>query len=451
MYAVRMSPTEQAKTSKFRLANEASSTFLLATAFVWYLCAFEFLQNISNSQYSTEQSLIVITVNFIAFAIAAFAGSNLPQVCKNRKTILKFWIIGGILISLLFGIPDFVNYSTIVFLSSLVGAYFGFGMPTFMGYFTANTEYHTRGKFGGLAVLLIVLSFAAITFIAGSQTFIISTALAVWLALGLLCVLYVNPPEKTPEIKNKVSFRTIITNRTFILYIVPWLMLSLINDLTMQINANYFTNIQLSNHLVIENVLAGFSAVVCGFLADRQGRKRLALIGFALLGLGYAALGLFNDNSLAAWFYICVDGIAWGAFTALFLIIVWGDIAQNRNGEKYYVLGVLPYLFSTFAGSTLGAFMSQVVPEITIFSFAAFFLFSATLPLFYAPETLPEKTMKDRELKNYIEQAKNKAAKDKEKKRKKQEASEPKKDGDETNFDNSEEYEEAKKLAEKYY
>ena len=50
-------------------------------------------------------------------------------------------------------------------------------------------------------------------------------------------------------------------------------MLSLINDLTMQINANYFNNLQLSNYLMIENLLAGFSAVVCGFLADRQGRN----------------------------------------------------------------------------------------------------------------------------------------------------------------------------------
>ena len=46
MYAVRMPPTELAKMSKFKLSYEIASTFLLATAFVWYLCAFEFLQNV---------------------------------------------------------------------------------------------------------------------------------------------------------------------------------------------------------------------------------------------------------------------------------------------------------------------------------------------------------------------------------------------------------------------
>jgi MFS family permease len=447
MYAVRMSPTELAKSSKLRLSYEMASTFLLATAFVWYLCAFEFLQNVSSAVYSSSQSLIVITVNFIAFAFAAFVGSNLSQVCNNRKTILKFWIIGGILISLLFGILDFADYSIIVFLSILVGAYFGLGMPTFLGYFKANTTSTNRGKFGGFTVLLIVLSIATINIIAGSQTFILSSILAAWLAIGLTCILHVNQPEKIDELKQKVSFKSVISNKTFILFIIPWLMLSLINDLTMQINANYFNNLQLSNYFIIENVLAGFSAVVCGFLADRQGRKRLALMGFALLGLGYAALGLFSGNSLAAWFYICVDGIAWGSFTALFLITVWGDIAQDKSSEKYYVLGVLPYLFSTFAGSTLGAYMSQVVSETTVFSFAAFFLFSATLPLFYAPETLSEKVLKDMDLMSYVEKAKKKAASETKKKKTetKEDAEEPKAPEDDSN------YEEAKKLAEKYY
>jgi hypothetical protein len=42
---------------------------------------------------------------------------------------------------------------------------------------------------------------------------------------------------------------------------------------------------------------------------------------------------------------------------------------------------------------------------VTAFSFASFFLFLAVIPLMYAPETLPEKTIKDRELKSYLEKA----------------------------------------------
>jgi len=43
-------------------------------------------------------------------------------------------------------------------------------------------------------------------------------------------------------------------------------------------------------------------------------------------------------------------------------------------------------------------------------------LFLAIIPLLYAPETLPEKSMKDRELKNYLETAQKFAQKETEKK-----------------------------------
>ena len=71
----------------------------------------------------------------------------------------------------------------------------------------------------------------------------------------------------------------------------------------------------------------------------------------------------------------------------------------------------------------------------------------AVLPLIYAPETLPEKNIRDRDLKNYIEKAQKLVAKetsseeDKNKNREKEEDSE----------ESSEENDEARKLAEKYY
>ena len=157
--------------------------------------------------------------------------------------------------------------------------------------------------------------------------------------------------------------------------------------------------------MLIETVLAGASAIICGFLADKKGRKRLALVGFVLLGVGYASLGLFNGNYFAAWFYVCVDGVAWGAFSMLFLVTIWGDIAQEKSSEKYYFLGVLPYLFSRLAVGLTGAYIVDYVQEVTVFSFAAFFLFVAVLPLVYAPETLPDKILKNLDLNSYVNKA----------------------------------------------
>jgi hypothetical protein len=46
------------------------------------------------------------------------------------------------------------------------------------------------------------------------------------------------------------------------------------------------------------------------------------------------------------------------------------------------------------------------------FSFASLFLFIAVLPLIYAPETLPEKKIQERQIRKYAEEAKKLAQKE---------------------------------------
>jgi hypothetical protein len=64
----------------------------------------------------------------------------------------------------------------------------------------------------------------------------------------------------------------------------------------------------------------------------------------------------------------------------------------------------MPFLLSNLISALVRPFV-EVVPITASFSLASFFLFLAILPLLYAPETLPEKVMKNRELKSYIEKA----------------------------------------------
>jgi MFS family permease len=265
------------------------------------------------------------------------------------------------------------------------------------------------------------------------MTLVTATSLALWLFLGLICLMTLKPPEQKSEQNGKVSYRSVISNKTFLLYLIPWFLFSLINDLTMQINTNYFSNPSFpsyfaNNYLIVENILAGAVAIIFGFLADKKGRKRLALIGFALLGTGYASLGLFYGNHFAAWFYVCADGVAWGAFSMLFLVTLWGDIANGKNGEKYYVLGILPYLFSNFIRFSLGAYISQNISESTVFSFASFFLFVSILPLVYAPETLSDKIIRHLDLNSYVNEVLDKVEKENSKKRKSQTSMNPPED-----------------------
>jgi hypothetical protein len=89
----------------------------------------------------------------------------------------------------------------------------------------------------------------------------------------------------------------------------------------------------------------------------------------------------------------------------------------------------------------------QTLEISTAFSLASFFLFIATVPLLYAPESLSEKLMKSRELFNYVNMALKKVQKEKgtppEQNREK--------DEDEIEAEETPEEIEARKLAEKYY
>jgi len=226
----------------------------------------------------------------------------------------------------------------------------------------------------------------------------------------------------------------------------------LVSYLTVPFLTHLYTGgsyLQLST--VVEDVLIAAFAVISGFFSDLFGRKRLAIIGFAMLGIGYAILGLTQTNVIGFYFYIIADGVAWGIFYTVLLFTIWGDLSQTSKSEKYFVIGAMPYLFSNFIRLLVGPYVSTFSLSGGIFTYACIFLFLAVLPLIYAPETLSDKTMKDRELKSYLEKAQKIAQKEAEKNQKDFAA------GSEEIYVGNEEVmetpanEEARKLAEKYY
>ncbi len=361
----------------------------------------------------------MVSVNFLSLVASAFAISLFTSKIPNRLTFLKYWIFAGILISPIFAVVTLTNPSNILGIAAIVGAYFGLGMPTCMGYYAKNTEPQNRAKSSGIIILILGIGLPLILISGSTSAIYLATALSLWRLLALVAAYRCAPIDEDEEIKQKVTFRSVLSNKTFVLYAIPWLMFSLINDLTMQININYFSSgifpeVFGQNFILIGNILAGASALVCGVIADKKGRKRVALAGFVLLGVGYASLGLFSGNYFTAVMYVCLDGVAWGALSMLFLLTIWGDIAKKRSSEKFYVLGVLPYLLSNITRTLFGTYIATAISgENMIFSFASFFLFISILPLAYAPETLSDKIIKNLELNSYLSKAIEKANKDK--------------------------------------
>ena len=140
-------------------------------------------------------------------------------------------------------------------------------------------------------------------------------------------------------------------------------------------------------------------------MMDQKGRKWVIIVGLVMLGLGYAMLSFFPLISAIQAFYVIVDGIAFGIFTVAFIFVVWGDISSGYCGGKYYALGTLPVLlamtFSDFASPWL-----RTLDASSAFSLASFFLFMAVIPIFFAPELLPERVLRERELRKYVERVK---------------------------------------------
>ncbi len=443
--------------SRGNLKTAAASVIVLATAFIWYLLAFNGIKEILNQQNaSVSETLLIVGLNTAGIAIAGLLGTFIVGRLKNRRIFLYCWQIIGIALSILPLGLNITNMTNLAVISLTFGAYFGFGMPATMGYYSSLTTVENRGKMSGLTFLIFGATFAITGLTALDSVLYLCIILVAVRLISLLVFHSINHvKEKAEELnkeKSNPTYGKVISNKAFILYFVPWCLFALINFMTIPIQSHIYSSESSYVFLTsIENIVIAFVAVASGFVADRWGRKRQSIIGFIMLGIGYAVIGLFSANNadmlLASIIFTVTDGIAWGIFNVLFLFTIWGDLAQNGNSDKIYFLGALPYLSSYFMQLFFTPFLSEIAVT-TIFSFASVFLFLAVLPLVYAPETLPEKVMKDKDLKSYVESAKKKAQKDAEKAQQKEQSSsnqetEPPED--------NKNYEDAKKLAEKYY
>lgn len=424
----------------------AINTILIANSFIWYTYAFSYLTSAIDILNLEGQFLQIIGIHFAGLFIALIIGEFLSHRVKNRLNFLALWMLTGILFSLIPLITGMTYWGIVVF-SVIAGVNFGFGIPTSLEYFASTTQANNRGKIGGTIFLLTGIGAFLLSSIGTNSVLIVSLVLSVWRLVGFLAIKFANSSTETAAVKEqKISYRRILSNKTFLLYFIPWIIFVFINSMSFPINNATFPSdlVKLSSN--VEYVLGGFSAVIFGILADSKGRKRLAVAGFAMLGLGYAILGFTAPNIIGWWIYTFIDGITWGIFVSLFVFTLWGDIAEGKKSGRIYAIGIMPYLLSSLIRVSIGNYLATSV-EGAIFSFFSFFLFIAVLPLVFAPETLSEHTIRNNDLKSYI----TKAQKEVSKKHKQQTKNEENSDDEQNTEEQTEEYKKAQELAEKYY
>lgn len=430
----------------------------MTNIFVWYLIAFNTIHSlVINLSGSNTTLLLVLGVNSTAIAASALIGSVFFRKTKKNDLFFYLWVIVGVIISLIPLMLNVANLNSVLAVSIFFGVYFGIGMPKTLGHFSASIGTENLGKISGITFLLIGLISSILGVLVLNNIVFTCILLA---AIRLVGLGSLRLPVKKDELSQQGSQpknAIIPLKKTFILYFIPWTIFCIVNYLTIPIITNIFqaNTYFISVSPVIENVIIAMSAVTCGFLADRLGRKRLIIVGFIMLGIGFAALGLFADSASmqisAGYIYTVSDGIAWGIFYVMFLLTLWGDIAQNRNSEIIYAAGALPYVFGTVFRLSLQNPIATIAPT-QVFSFASVFLFLAVLPLLYAPETLSEKIISNQDINSYVNKALEKAKKEHAKKLINQDyakAQEIETNEDSENLSPADV--EARKLAEKYY
>jgi len=226
----------------------------------------------------------------------------------------------------------------------------------------------------------------------------------IWRMVGLVLFLLTFKDSKVEYGQNVPSYAYVLGKRELVLYLAPWVMFCLVNWMEAPLLENLFGELY-SLIGFIEVIISGLFALIGGIIADFSGRKRVIIMGFVILGIEYAVLSLLSGMPVSWYIYTAFDGIAWGMFASVFFMTLWGDLAGAYQKDKYYAVGGLPYLLAGFLSILVKPYVG-IIPLTTAFSLASFFLFLAVLPLLYAPETLPERKIRERELMEYVERAK---------------------------------------------
>ena len=388
-----------------------TAVVLVGNVFAWYYAIINllgaFLANENTIFGSSEEILSIWIVHFLGIIFSALLGTGIRNKIGGRRNFLVLWMGLGVVASFALMLP-MTGMITVMTVALVLGVSLGLGMPNCMGYFTDKISVENRGKIGGITILFSGLGMLLLNLFLDYSLIIVSLILVLWRfsALSLLLVNKSSSREIQKRKLSETSYRQVISQQSFILYFVPWIMFSLVNYLGTYIEIDVLGQETFALFTIFETGLTALFALLGGFFMDSIGRKRVAIIGFAMLGVGYAGLGLYPDNPISWYFNIFADGIDWGLFFVIFVVTIWGDLSHTAPSDKYYAIGVLPFFVSKLLELLIGGEIANLVSPNTLFSFVAFFLFLAVLPLVYAPETLPEKRIRERELNIYIERAK---------------------------------------------
>ncbi len=352
----------------------------------------------------------LITINLIIYNVSIIIIGLLVSLVssKNRRAyFIVLWLTTIVVIPFVL-LVSLNTYTIIWAWSFILGFSFGFGFPSCLAYFADVVPTVRRGRMSSVGFFFASLGTFLMAFLFQNFDIIQLTIFTTfWSIFWSLLNFFLMRKKTKREINENVrlSFLNIIKNKPVYLFLISWSMFCLVDGLEEPILNNYFGSQFYSFILPFYTLIVAIFIIIGGFISDFIGRKYAIIYGFISIGFAYAFMGIAPSLEIFWFLFFIVDAIAWGMFFPIFLIIIWGDLSSPEDREKYYVIGTFPFFLSIILRLILKEYLI-LIPASAAFSFASFFLFLAVIPLMFAPETLPEKEIRRRELRKYVEKAK---------------------------------------------
>jgi len=341
--------------------------------------------------------------NSLVYGLAIFWSITISFIGSriNRRHLLFTSIILGGISTALLGLFQGTFFASIV--SVLLGTSLGLGLPSSMALVADCTIVDNRGRLSGIIILgTFIITFASMAIIRmlnlDGLSLIPILVVVRSISLVSLAIDKLSKPSTTGE---KETSLPVATYREFIFYLCPWLMFTIASSLARSLIVDVIEfeyAYDLGTNL--RWVFIALFGLAAGFIADRFGRKLPIIFGLATFGVGYILLG-FSMSNMSIIIYYALSGITWGLFFVIFLVIP-GDLSIPRLREKFYALGYILPLTGILALSVIPVpNIREIIDANLIAQILGICLFLSMYPVFRAKETLTERKIREREMKEH--------------------------------------------------
>jgi len=356
------------------------------TFFSWYyVFSASILRHVVGSSAETYV-MAHASFNF-TIAIPLLLGSFFIHRFNKIRIIYEFSIAVSIASILLLFSSSIILSLIVIFVA---GIFFGIGLLAFFTYFWSLTISEERGRAAGLVGFFSLPIFYIVSWVIGTFDLPGTIMSSVILSLGILVIKLLRPEKKAMLTAKREEKGYPAERRTILLYAVPWVLFSLINATSARnISFHVLQHVPFSYYMFLtflQLVGAAFGALSGGIIADFFGRRLCLVFSLTLYGIASALVGLVKNYEMLTFVYVA-NGLNWGILSTVYLLVVWGDLADKESCAKSYSIGLIIFYLATGVGILFTHQFFQI-PLIVSSLVSCLLIFLSNISLILAPELL---------------------------------------------------------------